>query len=184
MVEQPHAFWNLRDLKSGLCIDYGEPAFHTDWPARNYGNLSSRFRNPIVGYPSPQLHFYPSVKSWDAKHTKKKAKEDVEAVEGLIGRDYMENFCISTPVMVFGLLSWTRTLDSDKAKESAMVLLHGLAGHCFGVRRWTMVVDPEAAQPGVLPTTGFHIKMHGTLVLDATQLVTAFPQLAPPIMRT
>ena len=75
-------------------------------------------------------------------------------------------------------------MDSDKAKESAMVLLHSLAGHAAGARRWTMVVDLEMDQQGALPSTGCCIKMHGLLVLDGTQLVDAFPQLSPPTKRT
>ena len=187
VVEKPYVFWNMRDLKAGLCIDYGEPKFHIDWPARNFNNLSKRFAKPDLGYPSPELHFYQSLKSWEwqqKEKSKKNPKDEVEAVDGVSGRDYMENFCISTPVAIFGLLSWSKTCDSDKAKESAMVLLKGFGEHCLGSRQWTMVVDSEMQEVGVLPTTGSHIKMHGLLVLDATQLVTAFPQLGPPITRT
>ena len=187
VVEKPGVFWNMRDLKAGLCIDYGEPTFHTDWPSRNFQNLSKRFSNPAMGYPSPELHFYQSLKSWENQQKDKNKKKPTDAdlsVEGVMGRDYMENFCISTPAAVFGLLGWSKTLDSDKAKDSALVLLKGLGERCFGTRQWTMVVDSEMEEVGVLPTTGSHIRMHGLLVLDGTQLVTAFPQLGPPITRT
>ena len=36
----PRVFWDLRDVKASLCLDYGDPVFHNIWVADNFNNFS------------------------------------------------------------------------------------------------------------------------------------------------
>ena len=51
---RPGAFWDLRNVKAGLCIDYGDERLHHDWVSRNVWNLQKHLED--AQYPSDASH--------------------------------------------------------------------------------------------------------------------------------
>ena len=51
----PTVFWDLRNIKAAINIDYGGPDLHNEWVARNYKSLKGIFEG--LGYPCYKGHF-------------------------------------------------------------------------------------------------------------------------------
>ena len=129
VVLDPRVFWDVRDIKSGLCVDYGSDELHNNWVADNWKNLCRHFG--AIGFRHHERHAFRSEKSWNVLNETKKGKAEDGAVAGVMGRDYLEDFSVSTLSMLFGFLHWSKKLGSVNAKASAIMVLNGASNHAL-----------------------------------------------------
>ena len=179
----PRAFWDLRDVKASLCIDYGGPVFHNTWVAENFKNFSKIWGQ--TGFPENALHLFRNEKSFHAREKNgkkgKKGTKDAEetalAVPGLMGVGFLENVSLSIISLLYAYIHWSKKLASTKAKESAMLMTKALSDSTLRHRRWAMRISASDFILGVVPSTGAWVHMTGSTILDATPLVQELSEI-------
>lgn len=102
---------------------------------------------------------------------------------GVIGVDYLENFSMSTPALLFTLIHWELSLGTNKGKASAGALFDDLTHHVIGRNDYIMLLDDDLPC-GCLATSGVQLNIKHCTIKDCTALSNHFTLMQSALNRT
>ena len=103
-----------------------------------------------------------------------KARTIDTADEGVQFQDHMEVHHASTQAVLFSLLHWMSSLDSETAKASSGDAFELIIQTTLGPGLRVMILD-DSCPAGSLPTNGVKVTYDSHYFTDASQLAAHFP---------